>query len=128
MKNVNILVTLFSVVLMIVFVALKSIWAGFVYFALVILIGTCIYWIVIISIDYVFEYRTNLLKRFKFYCAKLINSSSVTSQIIEENKELYIKKFKKSLVKEKSIEWFKILFLVSIIIVSIIAMATGAIL
>lgn len=128
MKNVNILVTLFSVVLMIVFVALKSIWAGFVYFALVILIGICIYWIVIISIDYVFKYRTNLLKRFKFYCAKLINSSSVTSQIIEENKELYIKKFKKSLVKEKSIEWFKILFLVSIIIVSIIAMATGAIL
>lgn len=127
MKNINIIVTLFSILLLILFAVLKTIWIGFVYFAIVTLIGICLYWIVVISIDYIYEYRTNLLSGFKLFCAKIINSSNVTTQMIEDDKEIYIKKYKKSLVKEKVIEWVKILFLLSIIIVSIVAIVTGMI-
>ena len=127
MKNINIIVTLLSILLLILFAVLKTIWIGFVYFAIVTLIGICLYWIVIISINYIYEYRTNLLSGFKFFCAKIINSSNVTTQMIEDDKENYIKKYKKSLVKEKVIEWVKILFLLSIIIVSIVAIVTGMI-
>lgn len=123
----NILITSIFVLLIIAFALLKMVWAGFVYFAIISLIGVSIYWIVILTLDYNYEYKTTLLEKFKLYSAKLINSSNVTSLDIEENKNLYIKKFKKSLRKEKAIEWLKILFLVSLIIVSIVAMATGAI-
>ena len=126
MKN-HIILTLFALILIITFSLLRQVWGGFSYFAIVSLIGICIYWIVIIVLDYIYEYKTKLLDKFKFYCAKLINSSSLTSQEIEDNKQYYIKKFKKTLWKEKFIELAKLGILFIIIIFSIIAIIRGEI-
>ena len=124
MKN-NIIITLISLVLIVTFSLLRQVWGGFSYFAVVCLIGICVYWIVIIILNYIHEYRTKLLDKFKFYCAKLVNSSNLTSQDIEDNKAFHIKKFKKTLWKEKLIEWAKVGFLLTIIIFSIIAIIKG---
>ena len=124
MKN-HIILTLIALVLIITFSLLRQVWSGFSYFAIVCLVGICIYWIVIIILDYVYEYKTKLLDKFKFYCAKLVNSTKLTSQENEEKKAFYIKKFKKTLWKEKLIEWAKVGFLLTIIIFSIIAIVKG---
>lgn len=124
MKN-NIIVTVVSIILIIAFALMKSIWIGFVYFAFSFLILLSIYWIAIIAINYIEDYKTNLPEGFKVYKAQLINSTNLTSQDIEDNKKLYIKKYKKTLRKGKLIEWGKILFLLSLIIIVIVSICTN---
>ncbi len=121
MKN-KIFVTISAILLILLFAFLRSVWAGFVYFSISILIVISFYWIIVIILDYIYEFRTKDLEGFKMFCAELINISDITSQDIENNKQEYIKKYKKSILKYKFIEWVKILFLVSLIVISIISM------
>lgn len=123
----NIITSVILVLTIIFFSIMKTIWAGFVYFAITALIILSGYWLVIIFIDYRQEYKHNILSRFKLYSAQLINNTNITSEDIENNKNYYIKKFNKTLVKEKIIEWIKMLFLLSLIILCIVMVCTGTV-
>lgn len=123
----NIIISVVLVLFMIFFAIMKTVWQGFVYFAIFLLVALSCYWLIVIIIEYIQEYKRNILSRFKLYSAQLINSTNLTSEDIENNKRYYIKKFNKTLLKEKSIEWLKMLFLLSLIISCIVMVCTGKI-
>ena len=110
------LITLGAVALIITFGALKNTWAGFKYFALVFSCLICLYWIVILSIEYHFTYTKFDEERYRVYVAKLVNYKNIPIEQIEMADKFYKKKFKRSLWKEKLLELGKILFLVGIVV------------
>ena len=112
---------------MIIFSILKSVWIGFVFFALGCLLLLCLYWLYVLIIWYIEEYNENFEKNYKLYCAKLINTSNLKSEELYTNEGYYKKKFNSSLIKDKLIELAKMLFLVSIIVLVIIVIASGRI-
>ena len=107
--------------LVILFSSLKSVWSGFVYVALPFLTLFCLYWFIILVLNFVEDYYKNFDEEFKIYKAEIINETNITSQIFEENLNFYIKKFKKSLRLDKFIDICKILFVLSIFAVSFMA-------
>ncbi len=123
----NMIISIFLVLFIIFFAVMKMIWQGFVYFAIFSLVVLSCYWLIVIFLDYRLEYKHNILSRFKLYSAQLINSTNLTSEDIENNKSYYIKKFNRTLLKEKSIEWLKMLFLLSLIVSCIVMVCTGTI-
>ena len=101
--------------------SLKSVWSGFVYVALPFLTLFCLYWFIILVLNFVEDYYKNFDEEFKIYKAEIINETNITSQIFEENLNFYIKKFKKSLRLDKFIDICKILFVLSIFAVTVTA-------
>ncbi len=100
----------------ILFIALKSVWSGFVFIALPFLTLFCIYWIVILIIDYINDYHKHFDDEFIRYRTEMINFKNVTPEEFEQNLQLHIKKFKKSLRFDKFIDICKILFVISVFI------------
>lgn len=121
----NLIVSGILLVLMIVSACLKSVWAGFIYFAMSFLILLCIYWLANMIIHYLEDYYYSFEEEFKEYRAEIINSSLLSSQEFDQNKEEYIKKYKKSLRKYKFIDISKMIFVLMVIVICIIAMARG---
>ncbi len=118
----NFLVTIILLVLIVLFASLQSYWGGLVYFALSFLIILCIYWMVIFILQYITDYYKTFDEDFKLYCIHLINSTSVTTEQVNENIEFYKKQYKKSIIRDKIIDISKILVALSIMIACIIGM------
>lgn len=108
--------------LTIFFALLRPVWQGFVYFSLSFLILLCIFGIVIFSLKYIEDYYKSFDNDFKEFKAETINFTNITSLEFDENIKFYIKKFKKSLLQDKLIDIFKILFLLAMIVVCIVTM------
>ena len=106
---------------MVLFLALKAVWADFVFVALPFLVLFCIYWVVMLILDFIEEYYTYFDDDFRGYRAEMINLYNITKDEFDANIELYIKKYKKSLRLDKALDIFKILFMISLL-----AMAIGA--
>lgn len=121
----NWIVSIILLVLMVTTICLKSVWNGFIYFSISFLILLSLYWLITLIVYYVEDYYFSFDEDFKEYKAELINSTNVTSEQFEENLNLYIKDYKKSIRKFKVIDIFKILFLLVVIILCILAMAKG---
>ena len=94
------------------------------FFALISLTYMHISWIVLLIINYKEEFFDDFDEKFKFYLVQIINYSNVTSQMVEENSELYRKNFKKTLIKDKLIEIAKMLVLLSLVITFFVVMCT----
>ena len=124
MKRFGIINSVISGGLALVFLLLRLLWSGFVFFALISLTYMLISWIVLLVINYKEEFFDDFDEKFKFYLVQIINYSNVTSQMIEENPELYRKSFKKTLIKDKLIEIAKMLVLLSLVITFFVAMCT----
>lgn len=120
----NLLVSIAAAVAIIVFGSLYQIWAGFIYFALFFVSFLAIYWLVILILHYIAEYHVDENNRFGIYAAMLVNRSNLTLDDIEQNRALYMKKFQRSLWKEKSIEWLKMVFIAGVIISCIVLFFT----
>lgn len=118
----RIIISITSIALIILFASLGSVWIGFQYFSLSALSLLCLFWVVLLVQDYIYEYVTKYEEKFNIYFVKMINMENVNSEIAKKNKLIYQKKFNKTLIKEKSIEWIKILVLYAIIGLCIIAM------
>lgn len=108
--------------LTIFFALLRPVWQGFVYFSLSFLILLCIFGIVIFSLKYIEDYYKHFDNDFKEFKAETINFTNITSLEFDEDIKFYIKKFKKSLLQDKLIDIFKILFLLAMIVVCIVTM------
>lgn len=118
----RILITAINLALILIFGALIKTWAGFEYFALVF---TCLltgFWVVVLIIDYIKQFHRVDEKDFKLYVAYLVNFKNVTLEDVEANKPFYIKKYKKSLWKDKCIELAKIIFTLGIFIACAVLM------
>ena len=124
MKKLDLLNSLIFGGLALVFLLFKFIWVGFVYFACICLVYLCVYWIVILIFNYKEEFFDNFDEKFKLFYAKAVNFMNVTSADIENNPKIYIKKFKKTLLKDKAIEIGKMLVLLSLTITFVICMST----
>ena len=107
--------------LMVLFLALKAVWADFIFVALPFLVLFCIYWVVMLILDFIEEYYTYSDDDFRGYRAEMINLYNITKDEFDANIELYIKKYKKSLRLDKALDIFKILFMISLLAISIVA-------
>ena len=116
----NLFVTLGLLILIILFASLQSLWGGLVYFALSFTIILCIYWLIVLIVQYINDYYKTFDEDFKLYCNHLINSTSITTQDINNNLVFYKKKYKKSILRDKIIDITKMLFTLSILISCIV--------
>ena len=112
----NIFVTIGAVALIGLCSALSGLWSGMLYFALAGIIAILVYWIVVLVLDYKHEFYTLFDEKFNLYLAKLINYSSTTREDIENNSQVYIKKFKKTLVGDK-VKQITIMAVMAVVIV-----------
>lgn len=110
----NFIVSAILVVLMIVTAILREIWFGFSYFTITFVLILAIFWMIIFILNYINDYVTNFEQDFKMYCIKLVNSSTLSLDDIEKDKNTFIKEYKKTLIKYKVVDIIKIL--VSIVI------------
>lgn len=120
----NFLVTAVLLILIVLFASLQSFWKGLVYFALSFLIVLCLYWLIILLLQYINDYYKTFDEDFKIYCSEIINSTSATSQDINDNIDYYRKKYKKSILRDKLFDIAKMLVAISIIASSILGMIT----
>jgi len=95
------------------------------YFSLSFLSLLSLYWLFNYIIYYLEDYYYNFESDFIEYKAELINSTSLTSQEIENDLNQYIKKYKKSIRKYKLIDITKILFFVMVFVICMVSMAKG---
>lgn len=110
------------IIFSLIFSILKSVWAGFIYLGVICLSLLCLYWIYIRVNLYILEYHKNFDKEFLMYKADKINSTDISSEDFENNKAFYVKKFKKSLRKDKLIDLSKIFFMLTLFIVCMITL------
>ena len=106
--------------LVIIFTALKSVWSGFVYFAIPFMALLCLYWIVLLILYYKEDYYDNFEEDFRRFKAETVNTYNVSTEEFENNINFYIKKLKKSLRFDKTIDVFKIIFVLTIFVIFIV--------
>ncbi len=116
------LISAILVALIILFISLKSVWSGCVFFAMSFLIIFCIYWETLLILYYIEDYYKNFDEEFKLYKAEIINTYNLTSEEFQNNIEIYLKKFKKSLRRDKFIDIIKILCLLSFCVIVIVTL------
>ena len=113
--------------LVVLFGCLKDVWKGCLYLSISFLVLLSFYWAFVFIYKYLEDYKWNFEEDFAFYKAQTINSSAITEVDFEKARDVYIKKYKKSLTRDKMIDIFKILFCLSIGITFIVAMCTNII-
>ena len=109
------IVSIVTFALIMIFSALTKTWAGFSYFALVFSCLLCLFWLVILIVGYINEFRKIDEEEFQLFVAELINSTTLTRQQIEDDRKTYIKKFKRSKIREKAVEILKIMFITGVL-------------
>ena len=117
----NFIITTILVVLMIVTAVLREVWHGFSYFTISFALLLAIFWSVTFILNYINDYVKNFEQDFKMYCIELINSSSLTMEDIERDRNMYIKGYKKTILKYKVIDIVKILVVIVIALTCIYA-------
>lgn len=121
----NFLFTTISLIIIVIFALLKLVWVGFSYFSLAGLMILSIYWAIQFIGSYIYQYRTTLEEKYKYYVAQIVNTSNVTTEEVLSNRNLYFKKFKKTLFKDKTIEIAKISFSLMLALICLITMFIG---
>lgn len=121
----NFLFTTISLIIIVIFALLRLVWVGFSYFSLAGLMILSIYWAIQFIGSYIYQYRTTLEEKYKYYVAQIVNTSNVTTEEVLSNRNLYFKKFKKTLFKDKTIEIAKISFSLMLALICLITMFIG---
>ena len=111
--------------LAVVSAALKEVWGGFSYIALAFLCAFCIYLGAVFIYQYLVDYKWHFDEDFAYYKAETINTSALSEEEFEQNREIFIKKYKNSIAREKIIDIFKILVCFSIAITGIVLICTN---
>lgn len=127
MGKIKNIVSVVLIALIAILSFLKSFWFGFSYIALSLGCVLCVFWTVILIIQYRTDFILNFNEEFKMYCIKLINFENVESEDIERRKNYYIKNFKKTLIKDKIFCLSKIILLLTLAITLIVVMIVSVI-
>ena len=112
----NWIVSIVLVVLAVIFGLLTYVWANFLYFSVTLLALLALYWTVELILDYVFEYKTCFQEKFDLYKAKIVNTTSYTSDDIEKGQSSFKKRFKRTLLRDKTVDLLKIFIALGIFI------------
>lgn len=112
----NWIVSIVLVVLAIIFGLLTYVWANFLYFSVTLLALLALYWTVELILDYVFEYKTCFQEKFDLYKAKIVNTTNYTSDDIEKGQASFKKRFKRTLLRDKTVDLLKIFIALGIFI------------
>lgn len=117
----NFLITVGGIVFIALCCGLSKLWTGLLYFGLTGLTALAIYWAVLLIFSYRRTFVEEFDEQFRVYLANLVNYSSLTSEEVAGNIEFHKKKFKKTLIvdKTKRIAIISVLFVVAIICVSL---------
>ncbi|MBQ8908949.1 MAG: hypothetical protein IJY90_01470 [Clostridia bacterium] len=125
-KN-KIWITVGLIALIVLTGALKEVWGGFLFFSLSFLTALCLYWAFVFIYKYLEDYKWHFDEDFAYYKAQTINSTSLTEKDFDMARDVYVQKYKKSLVRDKMIDIFKIIFCLSLAITCIGAMCSGVV-
>ena len=118
----NIIFSITSILFAILFGVLRNVWQGFSYFSVSCCIILCIYWIIVFVIEFIEKYYKNFNEGFNEYKVYLINSTTLTTEDFENNKNLYLDKYKRMIRKDKALDIFKILICLLILSVCIFSL------
>lgn len=121
----NILITVGGIVFVALCCGLAKFGAGLLYFGLTGLSALTIYWGILFILSYKKTFIDEFDEQFKVYLANLINYSTLTSEDVAGNIALYKKKFKKTLIIDKTKRIAIISFLFVVAIISISLMISG---
>lgn len=119
------MIYIFTAILLVlsgIFALLVQAWAGFTYFVLTMLMLLALLWAGYLIYQYFTSYKTELKEDFKLFKAETINEKNISDAEFENNISLYEKQFKHSILKDKLIYLFKILFCFAIAVLFITAM------
>ncbi len=111
-----------AVILAALFAILNRFWTGFVYFVLASLLVLSLFWGVWLIYKYFTDFKEELKDRFVLYKANKVNTTNTTTDMITANEAAYEKQFNKSVLKDKIIKWFIILFCFSVAAMFLIGM------
>lgn len=110
------------IVLSLLFACLKSVWAGFLYLAIISLASLCIYLTILRIKCYIKDFHINFEKAFIVYKADYVNTYNITSEEFENHLIDHLREFEKLLKREKFVDLFKILFILSLLVVCVVAL------
>ena len=128
MKTKNkIIITSILAGLIILTACLKNLWTGFIYFSVSLLAVLCLFWCGMFIYSYIENYKWHFEEDFAYYKAEIINSTSIGEQDFETARPVYIKKFKRTQMRDKVIDVFKVLICFSLAITCIVTLATGVV-
>ena len=114
------IVTACLIGLTVLFGLLTLAWSGFQYFAFTFAILLSLFWVGVLIKNFYEDYYQYFDEDFKEFKAKKVNSTLITEEIFEQNREVYIKEYKKSLTRSKLIDILKIMFILAIIVACMI--------
>lgn len=101
---------------------LVSTWMGFSYIAVSFVIVLALYWMAVFIYQYIEDYKWGFEEDFALYRAQTINATAISEQDFDMARDVYVKKFKKTLIRDKLIDISKMLVCVSVIVACIVAM------
>lgn len=118
----KLIVTISGIVFVGACCAFSKLWSGMFYFALLGIIALSSFWAIVLILNYKNYFIDSFEDNFKFYIAKMINTSNLSVSDVEKRKKFYEKKFKKSqrIDKIKSIAIISVLWVVVIICFALI--------
>lgn len=105
------IVTAVDLVLTAIFAILhKTVWKGFAYFMLSLLVLLALAWGVYLIVKYFTSYKKELAQDYKEFQLDKRGLEGVSEQELQENEKQYRKEFDRSKLKQKILKWFVILF------------------
>ena len=104
------IISIVAIVLAGIFAILESVWAGFAYFVLAILLLLALFWGGWLIYKYFTAFQKELEERFKIFRAETINNKQTTAEYFDNNIAQFKKEFSKKTLKDKIIKWFVIAF------------------
>lgn len=108
MNKIPYIVSAITITLAGLFAILNRFWTGFVYFVLALLVALSLFWAGWLLFKYWTDYREELKEDYKIWIANKINSTEVTTEIVEQNEKVYKKQFSKHMRKHKLVKWAQI--------------------
>ena len=110
MAYLSYIVSIIAIVLAGVFAILQTVWAGFAYFVLAILLLLSLFWAGWLIYKYFTDYQQELEERFKVYRVETINAKLISVDDFDRDEPAFRKEFSKKVLKEKIFKWGMIAF------------------
>lgn len=110
MAYLSYIVSIIAIVLAGIFAILQTLWAGFAYFVLAMLLLLSLFWAGWLIYKYFTDYKKELEERFKVYRIETINANQIFADDFDRDETAFRKEFSKKVLKEKIFKWCMIAF------------------
>ena len=111
--------------LAVVSVCLKDVWSGFSYLSISFLCAFCLYLAAVFIYQYISDYKWGFDEDFAYYKAETINESSISEEEFEKHRDIFVKKYKNLIARDKMIDICKIVVCFTLAIVCMVVICTN---